>query len=178
MKRVTLIHPDLAEPANVACAARGRDGDEAYAVTIGERTFNVRIQRSGGGCSVLRRDDEVFPYYAARRENRLHLWIGGRTYAFEIADATRRARPAVASGVLADLTAPMPGTVRAIRVSAGDAFAAHDPLVILESMKMEMTLSAPAGGRVGAVCCAVGDLVDMGAVLLELEGEGDAGSAS
>jgi biotin carboxyl carrier protein len=60
-------------------------------------------------------------------------------------------------------------------VAQGDTFAAHDPLVVLESMKMEMTLSAPAPGQVTAVRCAPGDLVEMGATLLQLTEREDDG---
>jgi acetyl/propionyl-CoA carboxylase alpha subunit len=172
MKTVALSHASQQAPLSVVLVPTGKSGDDRYAVRIGEDAVEIAVQRSGPGNGVLHMGDGVYPYHAVRRKDWLHVWLSGRTYAFEVVDGTRRSTPAAAMGVLADLTAPMPGTVRAVRVVEGDIFAAHDPLVVLESMKMEMALSAPAEGRVREILCAAGDLVEMGAVLVRLEGAG------
>ncbi len=65
--------------------------------------------------------------------------------------------------------APMSGTIVAIVAEAGTDVARGDSLVVMEAMKMEHTLRAPAAGRVQAVLCAVGELVQEGQTLLELE---------
>ena len=44
------------------------------------------------------------------------------------------------------LTAPMPGKIIAVNAKAGDTVKAGDPLIIMEAMKMEMTLEAPRDG--------------------------------
>lgn len=62
----------------------------------------------------------------------------------------------------------MPGTVLQINISEGEAFEAKQSLIILESMKMEMTLSVPHGGVVEKINCKTGDLVEMGSVLATL----------
>jgi biotin carboxyl carrier protein len=62
----------------------------------------------------------------------------------------------------------MPGRVLAVAVTAGDAVAAHDPLVVLEAMKMEMPVLAPFAATVTAVHVAAGEQVAAGAVLVEL----------
>ena len=67
------------------------------------------------------------------------------------------------------LTAPMPGKIIAVNVKAGDAVKAGDKLIIMEAMKMEMSLEAPRDGVVAAVNCAPDGLVADGEVLLELE---------
>ena len=64
--------------------------------------------------------------------------------------------------------APMPGRVVQVLVSVGDEVVAGAPLVVLEAMKMEQTMTAAEGGAVVAVRCAVGDVVDAGAVLVEV----------
>jgi 3-methylcrotonyl-CoA carboxylase alpha subunit len=63
----------------------------------------------------------------------------------------------------------MPGTVTAIPVTAGTAVKKGQALVVMEAMKMEFTLSAPADGVVSAVHYAVGALVDEGAALVAFE---------
>jgi acetyl/propionyl-CoA carboxylase alpha subunit len=67
------------------------------------------------------------------------------------------------------ITAPMPGTVIKVNVTAGDEVKARDPLVVLEAMKMETPLLAPFDATVRAVHVAEGDRVAAQAVLVELE---------
>ena len=69
------------------------------------------------------------------------------------------------------LTAPMPGKIIAVNAKAGDAVKAGDPLIIMEAMKMEMTLEAPRDGIVAEVTAAVDALVTDGEMLLALEQE-------
>jgi 3-methylcrotonyl-CoA carboxylase alpha subunit len=66
------------------------------------------------------------------------------------------------------LTAPMPGKIIALLVGAGERVTRGAPLLIMEAMKMEHTISAPADGAVSELLYAVGDQVDEGAQLLTL----------
>lgn len=66
------------------------------------------------------------------------------------------------------LTAPMPGKVVAFHVQAGDAVKAGQPLAVLEAMKMEHTIAAPADGVVEELLYTPGDQVAEGAELLRL----------
>lgn len=61
------------------------------------------------------------------------------------------------------------GTVWKILVQVGDSVVAEQPLVILESMKMEMPVESPEAGRVLSVDVAEGASVDEGDVLVTLE---------
>ena len=85
-------------------------------------------------------------------------------------DAPRRRRLAGA----ANLEAPMPAQVTAVRVAAGDRVEAGTVLILLEAMKMELPLRAPAAGLVQAVHCAPGDRVAPGRALVDFApGNGD-----
>ena len=75
---------------------------------------------------------------------------------------------AVDSGAGA-ITAPMPGKVIQIFTQAGATVSKGDPLVVLEAMKMEHTLTAFADGIVGEIYHDVGDQVDDGTVLVRME---------
>jgi 3-methylcrotonyl-CoA carboxylase alpha subunit len=66
------------------------------------------------------------------------------------------------------LTAPMPGRVTQLLVEPGSKVRRGEPLMIIEAMKMEHTVAAPAEGVVEAVRFAVGDLVEEGAELIAL----------
>ena len=67
------------------------------------------------------------------------------------------------------LSSPMPATVAAIEVKPGDQVEAGDLLVTLEAMKMELPIRSPRNGRVKAVNCQKGDLVQPGVPLVELD---------
>ena len=68
-----------------------------------------------------------------------------------------------------NVTAPMPGTVIRVEVEAGTRVQARTALVVLEAMKMEISVHSPFEGTVKAVHVAPGDRVSGGALLVELE---------
>ncbi len=74
--------------------------------------------------------------------------------------------------------APVPGTVVAVEVRAGEAVVEGQTLVVVEAMKMEHRIVADADGVVVDVLVAVGDSVDAHQVLVTLGTESDAGSTN
>ena len=64
--------------------------------------------------------------------------------------------------------APMPATVVATRAEPGQSVRTGDVLVVLEAMKMELTIRAPGDGVVDAVHCRQGDLVQPGVPLVTM----------
>ncbi len=67
------------------------------------------------------------------------------------------------------IVAPMPGTVTRILAEPGVDVPRGAPLIVLEAMKMEHTLRAPAAGRLKALKCAVGEFVQEGTELADFE---------
>jgi 3-methylcrotonyl-CoA carboxylase alpha subunit len=72
-----------------------------------------------------------------------------------------------AAGAGAGLSAPMNGTIVALLAEAGTRVEADAPLLVMEAMKMEHTIRAPAAGMVNAFYFQPGDLVDGGAELVD-----------
>ncbi len=64
--------------------------------------------------------------------------------------------------------APGPGLVTAINAKVGDAVAVDAPLVVIESMKMLQTLTAPCAGTIAAVHCTPGQAIAGGDILIDL----------
>ena len=93
------------------------------------------------------------------------VFIAGEVFAFEIQRPGRR--PSAAHH--GSLAAPMPATVLRINVTAGAAVRRGDTLLVLEAMKMELPVRAPADGAVKAVTCREGELVQPGTALVEME---------
>ena len=67
-----------------------------------------------------------------------------------------------------NVQAHITGTIWKIEVKPGDSVEEGQTLVIIESMKMEMPVEAPAAGKVESIAVAEGQAVDEGAVLLTL----------
>ena len=79
---------------------------------------------------------------------------------------------AVAQG---SLLAPMPGSVLRIGAAVGDAVTAGQPLIWLEAMKMEHTVTAPSDGVLAELNVETGQQVDVGAILARVDNpQGDA----
>ena len=68
-----------------------------------------------------------------------------------------------------DVSSDMAALVIVVLVAEGDVVNAGQDLVILESMKMEVPVTADAAGRVSEVLVAAGDAIDGGQVLLRLD---------
>jgi acetyl/propionyl-CoA carboxylase alpha subunit len=97
----------------------------------------------------------------------LHLFRNGRQAVLRLA-RTEDALSVSAGAEEGSLLTPLPGTVVAVHVAAGQAVERGAPLVTVEAMKMEHTLTAPHAGTVTRVPFTVGDRVAAGAVLAEL----------
>jgi len=74
-----------------------------------------------------------------------------------------------------EIVAPMPGKVLSVLVQEGQEVASGDGLLILEAMKMENRILAEAPAVVRRVHVVDGQMVDGGAVLIELEYRDDEG---
>jgi 3-methylcrotonyl-CoA carboxylase alpha subunit len=126
------------------------------------------VTRIGNG--VYRVEDEgrtEIVYVAGTDDARWAFWNGQvfRATGDSSRSTDRRGGP---SDVAQALTAPMPATVIAVRVRAGDPVKKGDTVVILEAMKMELPIRSPADATVTAVHCREGQLVQPDAVLVEL----------
>jgi acetyl-CoA/propionyl-CoA carboxylase biotin carboxyl carrier protein len=94
-------------------------------------------------------------------------WIGHGGYAWPVRQVSAaEARAGLSDG---ELRAPMPGQVLLVPAAVGDDVRTGDPVVVLESMKMELVMSAPIDGSVAAINVAVGDRVTVDQPLARVE---------
>lgn len=70
-------------------------------------------------------------------------------------------------------TAPLNGVISAVMVNKGDKVAVGDPLLVLEAMKMEYTITAPVAAKVDELFYQHGDQVQHGSILLHLASASD-----
>jgi 3-methylcrotonyl-CoA carboxylase alpha subunit len=139
--------------------------DGALTLAIGGSAGALEFGRDGGGIDVR---------YAGQRQTVSVYSIGELDHVFTPRGATQILATnllAHAGEGLADLgrlTAPMPGKVVSFSVKAGDKVSKGQALAVMEAMKMEHTIAAPADGLVAEVLYAPGDQVAEGAELLKL----------
>jgi 3-methylcrotonyl-CoA carboxylase alpha subunit len=102
-----------------------------------------------------------------RGHDRRVVFIGGRRFDLELADPAAQFDHEEDHG--GGLTAPMSGKILSVLVAAGAQVEKGAPLLVMEAMKMEHTISAPAKGRVAEIRFAAGEQVAEGAELVAFE---------
>jgi acetyl/propionyl-CoA carboxylase alpha subunit len=109
----------------------------------------------------------ILPFAYAWVENDLHLWLDGDLFIFQPAEQRSR-RQAGAGSAGGNITAPVPGKILKILVQIGDTVEADQPVITLESMKMEHLLKASGAGTVVRVLVDEGQQVERANLLMEL----------
>jgi 3-methylcrotonyl-CoA carboxylase alpha subunit len=144
-------------------------------VTIGATQVEVDTRKSGVNVLDVRADeidlrvgDRVHTVLYAMQGSTISFSFDGEIYFAEVVDKGLRAK---ARHRDASMSAPMPGLILKILVKAGDVVAKGAPLLILEAMKMEHQITAPRDGKIVAIRCAEGELVQPGVELVEMADE-------
>lgn len=146
------------------------EGD-SYRVTLGDRTYEVRAGRPEHGRLHLTIDGRRCRAYVAGDGNTRYIAVhgmAGRVYTLERVES-RRKRRAGGGAPKGSLDAQMPGQIVAVLVDEGQTVEAGQPLVLIEAMKMELRVTAPAAGVVTTIHCREGDVVERGQRLVEVE---------
>ena len=90
------------------------------------------------------------------------LWLGREGHSWAVTEeGPLAARPDQDAGGDGTVRSPMPGTVLAVHVTEGQPVTAGQPLVIVEAMKMEHTVTAPLDGTVTELLVKAGQQVAM-----------------
>ena len=137
----------------------------------GPTSFSVESRHKGEGlCRTESGREYGFAWEWVGRE--LHLWLNGDLLVFQRPDPStssgRRRGRAAATEATGEVLAPMPGAVLEILVEEGDRVERNQTVAIMESMKMELVITAPRDGVVRRVVVQPGQQVERGMRLLEL----------
>ena len=168
---------------------RFRDGEDERSVIVHYRADGYAVDLPSGAHMAVRgtrlSDGDIAADLGGRRltatvirqemadrDDVLTVLCDGHAHRLAIIDPMRQAAAAESAGG-GRLTAPMPGKVIQVLVKVGDQVARGRPLIVLEAMKMEHTVAAPADGTVKSVRYAAGDFVEEGTELLSLEEKGE-----
>tara|TARA_B100001109_G_scaffold255779_1_gene260789 strand:- start:6146 stop:6655 length:510 start_codon:yes stop_codon:yes gene_type:complete len=100
--------------------------------------------------------------------------INNNTYQLEVEDRFdlllhQLGMDNLASNVVTELKAPMPGLVLSTAVEVGQEVAKDEPLIVLEAMKMENVLKSPEDVKIKSIAVSEGEAVEKNQVLIEFE---------
>jgi biotin carboxyl carrier protein len=173
------------------------DAMSNWKIRVGRRSFDIEVSERGYGEYSVSVDGESHSVSVQQADWGLSIQVpGGATYAmpgvsrpspvFRTPPLIERVapdvqskpppkpsapppRPAPAAMSGNAIPSPMPGKVIKVLVQPGAQVKAGDPVCVLESMKMENTVSAPRDGRLAKVHVKVGDTPNTGQPIAEYE---------
>ena len=159
----------------------GRPASVPFRLTCGGREVTVTVCPSAGTVAVG--DAEPVRASAVREGGELRvrhgdrdlrfaraldgdtLWLAADGGAWAVAEHSLLEGGAGAAGAGGPITSPMPGTVLVVKAAVGDAVTAGQPLLVVEAMKMEHTITATADGVVAEIPVRAGHQVALNQTL-------------
>jgi biotin carboxyl carrier protein len=141
---------------------------KSYRATIGDETVNVEVLQTEGGKLDLLIDYKRFTAYVSSDNAKNWVTINGQTFVLTKSSGARR-RGHGGHHAAGELTAPMPGQVRAVNVSEGEFVTKGQTLLVLEAMKMEIRVQALQDGTVKKLFVKQGQTVEREQILIEVE---------
>ena len=127
--------------------------------------MSVAVTRGARAGELIVRDGErIEQMFAVAAGDVTWVFHDGAVFRLEHEARERRSQQTHGS-----LSSPMPATVISVNVAPDDQVSAGQTLIVLEAMKMELPIRAPGDGRIAAVHCKPGDLVQPDVSLIDFE---------
>jgi len=140
---------------------------EGFMIEVNDRTYSASgtldNEQLSANLSGQRIDAQVIEH-----DEKLHILTHGKSVVLGFKDHEHQTTDHDNSG---NLTAPMPGTVVAVKVQVGDKVTQNQPLLILEAMKIEHTISAPSNGVISEILYDAGEMVEDGVELIVIDAD-------
>jgi 3-methylcrotonyl-CoA carboxylase alpha subunit len=141
--------------------------DRYRVVENGER-LEIDVKRLEGMLEIASKGRVVqAPFHL--EGSHVSLAMGEERYAFIVSTEIEKAAGASGSSKSGAILSPMPGIVSDVKVAVGDTVDAKQVVVVIESMKLFISLESPAAGTVKEVACVPGETVQAGARLILVE---------
>lgn len=137
-------------------------------ITIQDKTFDVEINDLHTRPIQASVDGEIFEVWPEETES-------ARPSGAVVTVAPQSAAPTATTGLApkaasgSAVTAPIPGVITEIKVTAGDSVTYGQELCVLEAMKMKNSIRANHDGTIAKILVAAGDQVQQGKVLMEFQ---------
>lgn len=136
-----------------------------------DRTVDIEALREPLYSALI--DNQSFEALIEERDALINVILQGDLYEVSVVDERERRLAAASSGFQVAqgeivIRSPMPGMIVAVSVSDGQEVVAGQPLIVLESMKMENQIKAPRAGKIEHIQVAAGERVEQNRPLLTL----------
>ncbi len=148
--------------------SRGRDG---YVLHVGDRLLPVVFKREDDGRCFITTGERTTSVVVAVRGDDVFVHVDGETHQLSYRHPMVRLADAGQASADDVIRAPMPGSLVALKVAEGATVARGDPLLVMESMKMETTIAAPRDAVVEAIHVSERQTFDRDAVLITFQSE-------
>lgn len=139
-----------------------RQGDQLMLTKPDGGMLTAEIVRVEGSKIMLSLGGRLLEIAGHKNGDNRQIWSNGRMLSYQKVDETAGADSADPGS----LSASIPAVVSEVLVKVGDSVTAGDRLILLESMKMIIPITAPADGTVADLLCAAGDSVAPGVPLV------------
>ena len=139
---------------------------ENYVAVIDGKNVTVQIVRAANGRMDLLVDGQRVTAYVSSDMAKRWVTINGQTV---MLTKTSGAKQGVRHDHAGGLIAPMPGQIRSVAVSVGDAVKKGQTLLTMEAMKMEIRIQSLRDGVVKSISVAQGQTVEREQILVEVE---------
>lgn len=151
-------------------ALKGNQGE------INGKSFEIDVRRNGNRAHVIYegRSLEVIFLGSDNGGKASRIMIEGKIYNIELTDKydkllKKLGIESAGQSKSKSVKAPMPGLVLEVDVKPGDEVSEHEPLLILEAMKMENVIKSPTSGKIKSVHTNQGETVEKNELLVEFE---------
>ena len=141
---------------------------KVFTLTLDDKTVLAEVLHAEYGKLDLLIDGKRVTAYVSSDNAQRWVTVNGQTFVLTKSSGTRKDGHGHhhAAG---ELTAPMPGQVRAVNVSEGEMVMKGQTLLVLEAMKMEIRIQSPQNGVVKKLFVKQGQTVDREQALIEIE---------
>jgi biotin carboxyl carrier protein len=140
--------------------------DEGYIASMDGKNVTVQVLRAVNGRMDLLVDGQRVTAYVSSDMAKRWVTVDGKT---SMLTKTSGAKQGVRHDHAGGLIAPMPGQIRSVSVSVGDAVKKGQTLLTMEAMKMEIRIQALTDGIVNRLLVKQGQTVEREQVLIEIE---------
>ncbi len=142
-----------------------------YTATVGDKTVHVEIIGSTNSRLELLIDGKHVIAYISSDSAKRWVTLNGQTFVLTKSSGgtSKGKRGGAGHENASELAAPMPGQVRSVNVSEGEAVSKGQTLLVLEAMKMEIRIQAPRDGIVKELLVKVGQTVEREQILIRVD---------
>ena len=142
---------------------------KTFTLTLDDKTLHAEVLHAGNGKLDLLIDGKRVTAYISSDNAKRWVTVDGQTFVLTKPAMGGRSRGHGHHHTAGELTAPMPGQIRAVNVSEGDEVTKGQTLLVIEAMKMEIRIQSPLDGVVKKLFMKQGQTVEREQILIEID---------